>query len=36
MGYRWWPQAELEQAVDSEPEQFTAWFPQVLARTLVR
>lgn len=36
MGYRWWPQAELEQAVDSDPEQFTAWFPQVLARTLVR
>ncbi|MGF1714899.1 isopentenyl-diphosphate Delta-isomerase [Photobacterium chitinilyticum] len=30
MSYRWWPQAELEQAVVSEPEQFTAWFSQVL------
>lgn len=36
MNYRWWPQAELEQAVTSEPQSFTAWFPQVLAHTLRR
>lgn len=30
MSYRWWPQVELELAVVSDPELFTAWFPQVL------
>lgn len=34
MSYRWWPQAELEHAVVSAPQQFTAWFPQVLAHTI--
>jgi len=34
MSYRWWPQAELERAVVSEPEQFTAWFSQVLQHTI--
>lgn len=30
MAYRWWPQAELSQAVAEHPAQFTAWFSQVL------
>ena len=36
MDFRWWPQAELEQAVAAEPHRFTAWFPEVLAHTLRR
>lgn len=34
MDYRWWPEAELEQAVAQTPQRFTAWFPQVLAHAL--
>ncbi|MGF1725226.1 isopentenyl-diphosphate Delta-isomerase [Photobacterium nomapromontoriensis] len=30
MAYRWWPQADLAQAVAKHPTQFTAWFNQVL------
>ncbi|MEJ2765748.1 isopentenyl-diphosphate Delta-isomerase [Photobacterium sp. MCCC 1A19761] len=31
MAHRWWSEKELVQAVAETPEQFTAWFPQVLA-----
>lgn len=31
MAYRWWPIAELQQQVQQTPQQFTAWFAQVLA-----
>ncbi|WP_064605928.1 isopentenyl-diphosphate Delta-isomerase [Photobacterium sp. J15] len=34
MAYRWWPQAELEQALESEPHRFTAWFGKVFEHTL--
>ncbi|WP_299019418.1 isopentenyl-diphosphate Delta-isomerase [uncultured Photobacterium sp.] len=34
MAYRWWPQAELELALESEPHCFTAWFSKVLEHTL--
>lgn len=30
MAYRWWSQIELEQALATDPQQFTAWFAQVL------
>ncbi|AJR09949.1 isopentenyl-diphosphate Delta-isomerase [Photobacterium gaetbulicola] len=31
LAYRWWPQSELQTALEQAPEHFTAWFPQVLA-----
>lgn len=34
MAYRWWPEADLEQAVAQQPTQFTAWLPQVLAHAV--
>ncbi|MBD8512693.1 isopentenyl-diphosphate Delta-isomerase [Photobacterium sp. CAU 1568] len=34
MACRWWPQAELTACLDSQPEQFTAWFSQVYHKVL--
>ncbi|MFC1507889.1 isopentenyl-diphosphate Delta-isomerase [Pseudomonadota bacterium] len=34
MAYRWWSQAELEQALATDPQRFTAWFPQVLKHVI--
>ena len=32
MDYRWWSEAEIMQALDANPKQFTAWFGEVFQR----
>ncbi|KKD60648.1 isopentenyl-diphosphate delta-isomerase [Grimontia sp. AD028] len=36
MDWRWWPQQEMSAAMGEKPEQFTAWFRQVVDKIEVQ